>query len=175
MKTALLVIDMQQGLFASPRHDADGVVQRLNRLADGMRAKGGIVIFVQHDGQDGWLEPGSPGWQLVPALRTEAGDHFLRKASCDCFLETDLQALLEREGIQRLIVTGCATDYCVDTTVRSALARRYPTVVPSDGHTCSDRAHLPAVTVIAHHNAIWADFIAPAGPALVCPCAEVAF
>ena len=34
MSTALIVIDMQQGSFttASPRHDAAGLVQRLNRL-----------------------------------------------------------------------------------------------------------------------------------------------
>jgi nicotinamidase-related amidase len=173
MKTALIIIDMQQGLFATPRHDANGIVKRINDLAERVRQGGGIIVFIQHDGQGEWLQPGSAGWQLLADLRPVAGDHFIRKASCDCFLETELQALLEREGIRRLVITGCATDYCVDTTVRSALARRYSTIVPSDGHTCSDRPHLPAVKVIEHHNAIWADFIAPAGPALICPCAEI--
>ena len=32
---------------------------------------------------------------------------------------------------------------------------------------------LAAEKIIDHHNAIWADFLAPAGPARVCPCAEV--
>jgi nicotinamidase-related amidase len=36
-------------------------------------------------------------------------------------------------------VTGCATDECVDTTARSALARGYSTIVPEDGHTTADR------------------------------------
>jgi nicotinamidase-related amidase len=72
-----------------------------------------------------------------------------------------------------LVVTGCATDYCVDTTVRSALARGYATIVPMDGHTTSDRPHLSARKIIEHHNAIWADFIAPGGPAVVCRCADV--
>jgi nicotinamidase-related amidase len=76
-------------------------------------------------------------------------------------------------GIRDLIVTGCATDYCVDTTVRAALARRYRTVVPSDGHTTAERPHLSAAKIIEHHNAIWRDFIAPAGPATVCACSEV--
>ena len=67
------------------------------------------------------------------------------------------------DGIDRLIITGCATDYCVDTTVRSALARGWPTIVPSDGHTTVDRPHLSATQIIAHHNAIWADFLAPEG------------
>jgi len=174
MKTALVVIDMQQGLFAAPRRDAAGMVQRLNGLAKRVRHGGDIVIFVQHDGPEGSsLHPHAPGWHLLSDLEAEAGDHFIRKSSCDCFLDTPLGTLLEKEGVQRLIITGCATDYCVDTTVRSALGRGFSTIVPSDGHTCSDRPHLPAAEVIEHHNAIWADFIAPAGPALVCACADV--
>jgi len=58
--------------------------------------------------------------------------------------------------------------------VRSALARGFATVAPSDGHTVANRPHLSAEQIIEHHNAIWADFIAPGGPALVCACAEVA-
>jgi len=87
--------------------------------------------------------------------------------------DTDLEEFLRARSIDRLIVTGCATDYCVDTTVRSALARGYPTTVPSDGHTTSDRPHLAAAKIIEHHNAIWSDFLAPRGPALVCPCSDV--
>ena len=32
---------------------------------------------------------------------------------------------------------------------------------------------LSALQIIAHHNAIWADFLAPRGPALVQPCAAL--
>jgi hypothetical protein len=34
-----------------------------------------------------------------------------------------------------------------------------------DGHITSDRPHLAATEIMAHHNAIWADFLAPRGPA----------
>jgi len=47
----LLVIDMQVGLFTgAPRHDADGVVGRINALGRVVRQSGGLVIFIQHDG-----------------------------------------------------------------------------------------------------------------------------
>jgi hypothetical protein len=59
--------------------------------------------------------------------------------------------------------------------VRSALGRGFRSVVPGDGHTTSDRPHLPAAKIIEHHNAVWADFMAPAGPALVLPSAELRF
>jgi len=176
MRHALIVIDMQQGSFtdASPRHDAAGLVQRLNRLAARVRAAGGAVIFVQHDGPEGDPHhPDAPGWHLLPDLEVGDEDVVVHKTACDSFLGTTLDEVLAAGGIEGLIVTGCATDYCVDTTVRSALARGIPTIVPADGHTTADRSHLPAARIIEHHNAVWSDFIAPAGPATVCPCVEV--
>ena len=106
-------------------------------------------------------------------MKGVATDRTVRKTSCDSFLHTDLDDVLKRIGTRELIITGCATDFCVDTTVRSALARGYRTIVPSDGHTTADRPHLKATQIIAHHNAIWSDFISPAGAAIVRPCAEI--
>ena len=177
MRPALIVVDMQQGSFGptSARHDAQGLVQRLNRLAARVREAGGMVAFVLHAGLEGDPHhPAEPGHALLPELDRRPEDLTVLKASCDAFLGTTLSAELEAHAIGRLIVTGCATDYWVDTTVRAALALGYPTVAPSDGHTTSDRPHLPAAKIIRHHNAIWADFISPAGPASVCPCQDVA-
>lgn len=176
MKTALVIIDLQQGSFTPdiPRYDASGLVTRLNGLADAVRARGGSVVFVQHDGPRGDPHhPDEPGWRLLPDLQFCSEDLVVRKTACDAFLGTTLGATLQSLSVDQLVVTGCATDYCVDTTVRSALARGYATIVPMDGHTTSDRAHLSARKIIEHHNAIWADFIAPAGPAMVCRCADV--
>ena len=177
MRTALIVVDMQQGSFGpmSARHDARGLVQRLNRLAARVRQAGGMVAFVLHAGLEGDPHhPAEPGHALLPELDRRPEDLTVLKASCDAFLGTTLSAELAAHAIGRLIVTGCATDYCVDTTVRAALAMGYPTAAPSDGHTTSDRPHLPAAKIIQHHNAIWVDFISPAGPAQVCPCEDVA-
>jgi nicotinamidase-related amidase len=177
MPAALIVIDMQVGSFGqdAKRHDAAGLVARLNALARRVRETGGTVIFVQHDGPDG--DPhhrDQPGWALLPELEKLPTDVTVRKTACDSFLRTTLDEVLAERDIRDLVITGCATDYCVDTTVRTALARGYRTIVPCDGHTTADRPHLSAAQIIAHHNAIWRDFIAPGGPAKVCACAEVA-
>lgn len=176
MTDALIIIDMQQGAFVEgrPLHDAAGLIGRLNRLADAVRARDGAVVFIQHDGPAGDpFHPDRPGWRLIEELTPRPTDTVIRKKSCDAFLETSLEEFLRTRAIDRLIITGWATDCCVDTTVRSALARGYPTVVPSDGHTAANRPHLPAEKIIEHHNAIWADFIAPGGPAVVCPTSDV--
>ena len=176
MTDALIIIDMQQSAFvnAAPKHDSAGVIDRINQLADAIRGNGGAVVFIQHDGPPGDpFHPDHPGWRLIENLHRHPADTVIRKTSCDAFLDTSLDAFLRGRAIDRLVITGWATDYCVDTTVRSALARGYPTVVPSDGHTAADRPHLPAEKIIEHHNAIWADFIAPRGPAVVCPSSDV--
>jgi nicotinamidase-related amidase len=176
VKQALIVIDMQQGSFgdATPRHDAAGLVSRLNRLAAEVRGQGGTVVFIQHDGPPGDPHhPDLPGWKLLAELDVRPADAIIHKTSCDAFLDTSLDEFLRAQAIGGLIVTGCATDYCVDTTVRSALARGWSTIVPSDGHTTLDRPHLSAEKIIEHHNAIWADFLAPRGPAEVCPTEAV--
>lgn len=171
MADALVVIDMQSGSFgpAHPlRHDLDGVVGRINRLARWVRGRGGVVVWIQHDGPPGdSLEPGTEGWRILPALEQDEADEAVSKTANDSFLGTRLEAFLRSRTVGRVIIAGWATDFCVDATVRASTARGFKTCAVSDGHTLSDRPHLPASKVIEHHSYIWADLIAPGGPAAV--------
>ena len=163
-RTALLIIDMQVGLFTpeTPRHDAAGVIDRINAVSKALRGSGGTVIFIQHDGPKGdTFEPCTPGWQLLTSLERAPADLVVHKTACDSFYDTELAAVLERRGLRRLLVTGCATDFCVDTTVRAAMSREYEVVVIADGHTTADRPHIEAVSLIRHHNWLWQDLIHP--------------
>jgi nicotinamidase-related amidase len=171
---AMLVIDMQVGLFEGepPRHDADGVVQRINAIARDVRATGGIVIFIQHE-DDGALEQETEGWEILPSLERMDSDPLVRKQACDSFYETELDNLLEKQGVQQVIVTGCATDFCVDTTIRAAASRDYQVVVVADGHTTKDRPHLDAASIIRHHNWMWENLILPRNEVQVLPAASV--
>jgi nicotinamidase-related amidase len=172
----LIIIDMQVGSFTpeTPRYDAEGLVQRLNALAAHVRQSGGVVIFVQHDGPPGDQHaPDAPGWALLPDLVRCDGDLYVRKTTCDSFHDTALEALLRERGASRVILTGCATDFCVDTSVRAAAIRGFETWAPADGHTTADRPHLKAPQIIAHHNYVWAEFIAPRGPVRVTPIADL--
>jgi nicotinamidase-related amidase len=172
----LLIVDMQVGLFEGhpPRHDADGVVQRINAVARAVRAAGGGVVFIQHDDpRGGVLEPETAGWKILPVLERTHKDPVVRKRACDSFYETGLQDLLEKHGARQLIVTGCATDFCVDTTVRAAASRDYEVVVVADGHTTKDRPHLDAVSIIRHHNWMWENLILPTSQVKVLPAASI--
>ncbi len=171
---ALLIVDMQVGLFEGPlpRHDADGVIRRVNEIARAVRATGGIVVFVQHE-DEGGLRPGTEGWEILPTLERMDTDLLVHKQACDSFYETDLSDLLEKHGVQQLIVVGCATDFCVDTTVRAAASRDYEVVVAADAHTTKDRQHLDAVSIIKHHNWMWESLILPRSRVQVLPTNSV--
>jgi nicotinamidase-related amidase/uncharacterized damage-inducible protein DinB len=151
--TALLVIDVQQGLCEGEgaAWDCEGLFARINALSQGARAAGCPVIWVQH--QDAQLVPDSPAWQLPAALHTAAADLRVRKTTPDAFLRTPLQQLLQQHGVQHLVVCGMHTEFCVDTTVRRAMALGYPVTLAGDAHTSAGHADATPQQVVAHHNA----------------------
>jgi nicotinamidase-related amidase len=172
---ALIVVDMQAGCFDGepPRLDREGTVRRINSLAAAVRQRG-LVVFIQHTVAEQGYERGSVAWKLLPELSVQPGDQVVEKTACDSFLETDLDRVLCQAGVRRVMIVGCATDFCVDTTVRAAASRGYDVVVPSDGHTTRDRPHLRAQDVIAHHHYMWTDLLLPHGRRVrVIPCQTV--
>jgi nicotinamidase-related amidase len=158
---ALIVVDMQVGLLnGEQKHDLQGVIERINRLAARVREQSGVVIFVQHcSGAEDDFVPGTPGWALLPELNRAAADIVIRKTLNDPFVGTDLAARLKEIAPERVFFTGWATDLCVDTTVRSAVSNHYNVVVVTDGHTLNDRPHLDAAGVIRHHHWVWGNLI----------------
>jgi nicotinamidase-related amidase len=153
--TAVLVIDVQQGLCTGPgaAHDCTGTIDRINSVTRQARSAGAPVIFIQHESGPGYLEHGSPEWQLAAGLDVQPPDLRVRKTTPDAFLRTGLQALLEERQIRRLVVCGMHSEFCVDTTTRKALALGYPVVLVADAHTSAGNEALSPQQVIAHHNA----------------------
>ena len=157
---ALLVIDVQNAVvdWSDPVCDGDAVLGRIGDLLSKARAEGVPVIYVQHDGGEGSrLAAGTPGWEIHPRIAPRDGETVVHKRACDSFYETTLGDELGRRGVGRLVVTGCRTQYCVDTTCRSAVGRGYDVTLASDAHTTMDEA-LPAAQIIAHHNTLLDEF-----------------
>jgi nicotinamidase-related amidase len=158
---ALLVVHMQVGLLnGKPKHDLRRVLDRINRLAAKVRAETGKVILIRHCGGRGDdFEPQAPGWEFLPELVRKPDDIVVPTTLNDPFAGTDLGARLTEIRPARVLVTGWATDFCVDSTVRSTVAHHFDVVAVADGHTLSDRPHLDAASVIRHHNWVWSNLI----------------
>ncbi len=156
---ALLIIDMQCGSFSSvERFNAAGVVENINALSLFFRKLNKPVLFIQHDGErENFLHHGSPEWEILPALVRSAHDRIIEKTANDSFYKTDLDEYLKSRGIDTLYVCGCATDFCVNATIHSALVKDYNIVAVSDCHTTADRPGLKAAQLIEFHNWLWAN------------------
>ncbi|MBJ6368002.1 isochorismatase family protein [Snuella sedimenti] len=165
-KKALLVIDMQKGSFThdTPRFDTYGVVNKINALANIFRQTGQPVVFVQHNGRGADVfTKHTLAWELLDELQVQPTDILLEKYANDSFYLSKLQAKLLEWGITELIITGCATDFCIESTVQSALTKDYNITVVADGHTTADRPHLKAEKIIEHYNWVWQNMIPTKG------------
>lgn len=91
---------------------------------------------------------------IVPELAPQADDVVLYKHRFSGFYQTELDATLKKLGIQYLIVTGCTTSVCVESTVRDAMFRDYSCVLLADcmaepiGHELPRSNHEASLLVI---------------------------
>lgn len=177
MKTALLVIDVQNALCTGQwaAHDIANVIDRINAVASKARVAGAPVVLIQHEEGDGPLRFDTGGWQLDDRLSVQAGDIRIRKTACDAFHQTQLESLLRSQEVGGVVVCGLQSEFCVDSTVRGALAHGYPVVLVADAHTTLDNGVLLAAQISAHHNATLAN-LGSYGPSVaVTAASEVQF
>jgi len=177
MKSAVLIIDMQQGLYEGEgaAFDCEGTIARINEVTRKARQAAVPVAFIQHESPQGYLEHGTAAWQLAQGLDVAATDLKVRKTTPDSFLRTDLEAVLWGVGVERLVVCGMHTEFCVDTTTRRALALGFPVTLVADAHTSAGNAAISAQQVIAHHNVTLTN-ISSFGPRVqAVPSAQVEF
>lgn len=175
-KSCLLVIDMQNGSFDPefPCYDGAGVLERINAISELWRKKGLPVIYVQHNGsvQNEYI-PMTYEWELLPDLTIAESDMILEKTANDSFYNTDLELKLKDLQINKLIITGSATEFCVDSSVQSALTKNFDIVVVGDAHTTADKPHLNAARIIEHYNWVWSNLTPTKGKIEIKSCKTV--
>ena len=157
MADALLIIDMQTGLYDGPEKpfERERVLATINLLIQRARLAGAPIFVARHTGPAGSpIEAGSPLWQLWHGLEVdESRDHLFNKTRPSCFLGTNLEQQLRAAQAKDLVIAGMKTQFCIDTTCRVAVELGFSVVLPEDGHTCMDTPALKAEAIIEHHNA----------------------
>jgi ureidoacrylate peracid hydrolase len=69
---------------------------------------------------------------IVQELTPNADDVVIYKHRFSGFFQTELDATLKRLGVKHLLVTGCTTSVCVESTIRDAMFRDYTAVLLAD-------------------------------------------
>lgn len=158
--TAVLVIDMQNdfcsrdGVVArrpdTDWHRVQSVIPRLRDFLDKARESQVRVIFVYTTHEDkeffGPLrelmvrkgrkdfacKPGTWGAEFDSNLQPGPTDAMVHKHKYSAFVNTNLDSLLKGWGVCTLILTGVATNICVESTARDGFMKDYYIVLPRD-------------------------------------------
>ncbi|MDA3912969.1 hydrolase [Oleiagrimonas sp.] len=153
-RTALVLIDLQQGIVAMPvePHTGTEILQRSRKLAARFRSSGGLVVLVRVafaanfadaprqpvDQPMAFPEGGLPAdWsQLADGLQQSA-DLVITKHQWGAFTGTELDLQLRRRGIDTIVLGGIATNFGVESTARHAWELGYAVVLAGD--LCASR------------------------------------
>jgi nicotinamidase-related amidase len=153
MKVALLVIDVQKGLFLEKPFHAEELIANISGLLDVARSKNIECIYIRHNGrQGGILEPETEGWHIHDEIAPRDGERIIDKNYNSSFKGTMLHEYLQSREIDTLIIVGLQTEYCVDTTCRVSFELGYQNVIPKGGNSTYGNALIDAETMIKYHN-----------------------
>jgi len=149
----------QGGMFDAAGIDTRctrGVVPSIRRVLDAARQVGVPVVHVRMAHAADLADAGAPDgphrvkhlrmkvgesdallegtWntEILPELRPLDGEPVITKTRYSGFYETDLHDTLVALGVKCLVVTGCTTSICVESTVRDAMFRGYTCLVLED-------------------------------------------
>ncbi|HEL2007469.1 TPA: cysteine hydrolase [Streptococcus suis] len=153
MKSALLVIDIQNLLVEEKPY---AIEERLALWQDSItkaRQAGIEIIYVRHHDQE--LVKGTADWEIHSIVASLASEKIFDKTFNSAFKETGLHAYLQEKEIERLIIMGMATNFCIDTTIKVAYELGYKVAVIQDGTTTGYSGKLDAKDLIDHYQNIW--------------------
>jgi nicotinamidase-related amidase len=157
-KTALIVIDLQNGIVALPTaHPTGEVVKHASALASAFRRHGLPVVLVNVDGgapgraeQTRSVGQFPAGWtDLVPELNRQPGDHTVTKRTWGAFTGTGLAGHLKNLDVTQVVIVGVATSIGVESTARHAHEHGFHVTLAVDAMTdMNPDAHTNSITRI---------------------------
>ncbi|MBK5376983.1 cysteine hydrolase [Pseudomonas sp. TH43] len=142
-KQALIVVDIQNDYFTHgkwPLVGADAAADNAARLIAAFREAGDSVIYIRHEftsAEAPFFTPGSDGAKLHPTVLNRADEPVVLKHFVNSFRETELQSILDEQGIKELVVVGSMSHMCVDGVTRAAADLGYTVTVIHDA--CATR------------------------------------
>jgi nicotinamidase-related amidase len=143
MKTALLVIDIQNDYFPGGKHplvDPLEAAQKANVILQCFREHGGHHIHIQHISKKpdaSFFISGDRGTDIHDSVAHFEGEPIMYKHEPNAFLNTNLLEILNGWGIERVVICGMMTHMCVDATARAASDLGFQVIVAEDA--CATR------------------------------------
>jgi nicotinamidase-related amidase len=143
MKTALLVIDIQNDYFPGGKYPLVNpleAAQKAYTILQCFREQGGHHVHIQHISKEPdatFFISGDRGTDIHDSVAHFEGEPIVYKHEINSFLNTDLLELLRGWEIERVVVTGMMTHMCVDATARAASDLGFQVIIAEDA--CATR------------------------------------
>ncbi|NIB40564.1 cysteine hydrolase [Pseudomaricurvus alkylphenolicus] len=140
-KTALLLIDLQNDYIPSwegalwPLSAGDKAASQAAVLLAAFRDKRLPVVHVRHENpmeEAPFFKPNSEGAQIHASLAPQGNEPVVVKQQANSFRDTELKQILDREGVESLVIVGAMSNMCVDAVTRAAADLGYACSVAHD-------------------------------------------
>jgi nicotinamidase-related amidase len=140
---SVLVIHLQNTALPDRMSDSPAQIRFNLRIHASQREDGNPLRYTV---------PGTPGHDIVQELAPRAGELVVRKYRSSAFWGTNLELLLRSNGMQTVVVAGCTTEGCVESTARDAMFNDLYVVIATDCVASDDREQHEASLLLMQHR-----------------------
>jgi nicotinamidase-related amidase len=156
-KTALLVMDVQNGIVKGLGEQAEAYLSKVKQAVTAARQAGLPVYFIVVRFREGYPEMNPRNKMFArtakdnadlsmteasdltqPAITPESGELVIAKKRVSAFAGSDLEMILQAQGITHLVLCGIATSGVVLSTLRQAADKDYELIVLKDASADRD-------------------------------------
>jgi nicotinamidase-related amidase len=142
-EAGVLVVHVQNTALPGRRSDSPAQIRFNLRMHEQARRDGAALQYTL---------PGTPGQEFVPELAPGDGEVVVPKYRSSAFWGTNLELVLRSNGVRTVVVGGCTTEGCVESTARDAMFADHYVVIAEDCVGSDDKAQHEASMFLMRHR-----------------------
>ena len=142
-RASVLVIHVQNTALPDRMSDSPAQIRFNLRMHAEYRRNGAALRY---------SVPGTRGHEIVADLAPLNDELVVRKYRSSAFFGTNLDLLLRSNGIKTVVIGGCTTEGCVESTARDAMFSDFYVVIATDAVASDDREQHEASLLLMRHR-----------------------
>lgn len=142
-KRAIIFVDIQNDYFPGGKWTLDGMeaaADNAAKLLECARKKGDLVVHIRHEfptADAPFFCPGSEGAQINKKVKNLDNEIVVLKHHINSYRETELKNILDKHGIEEVVICGAMSHMCIDAVTRASNDFGYKVNVVHDA--CASR------------------------------------
>jgi nicotinamidase-related amidase len=142
-RAGALVIHVQNTALPDRMSDSPAQIRFNLRMHENARREGPPLRYTV---------PGTIGYEFVDEFQPIPGELVVNKYRSSAFWGTNMEMLLRSNGVETVVIGGCTTEGCVESTARDAMFNDHYVVIASDCVASDDPAQHDASMLLMRHR-----------------------